>query len=78
MMQFALFPALLGSDQLVRLDGRWGRHRVRQAVADQAARLSRLHPSTPICRAVVYRGQLKAGGYTQLYEVRLPTGGRLE
>lgn len=56
MKLFAIFPALIGSDQLLPLDGRWGQERIRRAVVEQARRLQRLHRTTKLRRAEIYRG----------------------
>lgn len=55
-MKYAIFPALLGSDQMLPLDGRWGSERIRSAVVERSVYLSKLHPHTKIRRAEIWQG----------------------
>lgn len=68
MRKFAIFPALLGSDQLLHLDGRWGYQRIRRAVLEQAARHSRFRPSIKIRRAEIRCGEVPSRSHL-LYEI---------
>lgn len=55
MRQFAIFPAIMGSDQLLLLDGRWNTNSIRKACIQQAKRIQKFH-STKILRAEIYSG----------------------
>lgn len=55
MKQYALLTGILGSDQLVRLDGRWNRFSTRKACIEHARRVKRHHADF-LLKAEVYGG----------------------
>jgi hypothetical protein len=57
MKQFVLFTGLLGSDQLLPIDGRFGRERAIQEANNHASNLLRLH--NKIGKAKLCRGTIK-------------------
>lgn len=59
MKKFALFPALLGTDQLVPLDGRWSTFTCQLKVEEQAERLNKhWYKHNPITKAQICVGRI--------------------
>ena len=55
MKRFALFPAVIGSDALIYIDGRFGYEKIRSECIKHAANIQK-HHSRPILRAEIYTG----------------------
>ena len=55
-MKAVLFPQIMGSDQLMHVDGRFGRERIIQAIQKHRDRIQKFH-STPITKAQVFSGR---------------------
>ena len=68
MQKFAIFPALMGSDQLLPLDGRWNYDSIRAACIKQASRLRNLHNSK-ILRAEIYNRGISLSSSHKIYEI---------
>ena len=54
MSKFVLFPEIMGSDQLLPVDGRFGLERIKMEAADHVHRLRNIH-------LTITRAQLCAG-----------------
>lgn len=57
MKQYILFPEIMGSDQLLHLDGRWGMYRIKAAVKECLHRKRFVMPR--VTRAQLCRGPLR-------------------
>jgi len=70
MRQFIIFPEAGGSDQLLPLDGRWGRARIEEAAQEQADRLNaHIYKNRPIRKVQLCAGSVASPTVLREWEV---------